>query len=86
MRAHSILLGSLLATIAATALVPSSAAADTVEATRYDVLEKSHIVDVKVDRGFATLVVQRKVANAGPKSDQATFQLSLPGSPGPGIV
>ncbi len=78
MRAYTILPGALLAAVAVTVLGPSSAAADTVEATRYDVLEKSHVVDVKVDRGFATLVVQRKVANSGPKSDQATFLLSLP--------
>jgi hypothetical protein len=75
MRAHSILSGSL-----ALALLSSSgsASADTIEATRYEILERSHVVDVKVDRGFATLVVQRKVANSGPKSDQATFRLSIP--------
>lgn len=58
----------------------SPAAADTLRATRYDILERSHVVDVKVDRGFATLVVQRTVANSGPKSDQATFMLDLPES------
>lgn len=81
MRAHSIFTGSVLTALAATVatvLAPSPASADTVEATRYDVVEKSHVVEVKVDRGFATLVVQRKVANSGPKSDQATFRLSLP--------
>ncbi len=81
MRAHSIFTGSVLTALAATVatvLAPSPASADTVEATRYDVLEKSHVVEVRVDRGFATLVVQRKVANSGPKSDQATFRLSLP--------
>jgi hypothetical protein len=78
MRAHSIFTGSLLAALAATLLAPSSASADTVEATRYELLEKSHVVEMRVDRGFATLVVQRKVANLGPKSDQATFRLSLP--------
>lgn len=78
MRAHSIFTGSLLAALAAMLALPTPAAADTVEATRYELLEKSHVVDVRVDRGFATLVVQRKVANLGPKSDQATFRLSLP--------
>ena len=78
MRANSIFAGSLLTALAATVLVPSSASADSVDATRYEILEKSHVVEVRVDRGFATLVVQRKVANSGPKSDQATFHLSLP--------
>jgi hypothetical protein len=49
-----------------------------VDATRFEILEKSHVVEMKVDRGFATLVVQRKVANTGPKSDQATFHLDIP--------
>ena len=73
MRAHSIVTGSL-----ALALVSSSASGDTIEATRYELLERSHVVEVRINRGFATLVVQRKVANSGPKSDQATFRLSIP--------
>jgi hypothetical protein len=74
MRALSLFSGCLLATV----LAPATASADRVEATRFELLEKGHVVDVKVDRGFATLVVQRTVANTGPKSDQATFMLDLP--------
>jgi hypothetical protein len=74
MRAASILAGCLVSLV----LVPSVAAADSVDATRYEILERSHVVELRVDRGFATLVVQRKVANSGPKSDQATFHLDLP--------
>lgn len=54
--------------------------ADTLHATRYEIVERSHVVDVRVDRGLATLVVQRTVANRGPKSDQATFFLDIPDS------
>jgi hypothetical protein len=78
MRATSVFTGSFFAALVAAVVVPSSASADTIEATRYEILEKSHVVDVKVDRGFATLVVRRVVANSGPKSDQATFRLALP--------
>lgn len=78
MRAVSIVTGCLLATSLAAGVAPSPAAADTLQATRYEILERSHVVDVKVDRGVATLVVQRTVANAGPKSDQATFMLDIP--------
>jgi hypothetical protein len=75
MRAFSIFGGCLLATV----LVPGAALADdTIEATRYEIIERAHVVDLKVDRGVATLVVQRTVANAGPKSDQATFHLNIP--------
>jgi len=75
MRALSIATGCLLATV----LAPAVASADSVQATRYEITEKAHLVEVKVDRGFATLVVQRTVANSGPKSDQATFMLDIPG-------
>lgn len=78
MRAVSVVTGCLVASVLAGALSPSRARADTLQATRYDVIERAHLVDVKVDRGFATLVVRRTVANAGPKSDQATFMLDLP--------
>jgi hypothetical protein len=74
MRAPCFVAGCLLSVV----LAPSVAVADTVDATRYEILERSHVVELKVDRGFATLVVQRKVANSGPKSDQATFHLELP--------
>ena len=78
MHAVSIATGCLVAGVFAGSLVPSPAAADTLQATRYEVIERAHVVDVKVDRGFATLVARRTVANAGPKSDQATFMLDLP--------
>lgn len=77
MRAVSIFSGCLLATV----LVPGVAlAADSIEATRYEIVERSHVVDLRVDRGVATLVVQRTVANTGPMSDQATFHLGIPDS------
>jgi hypothetical protein len=76
MRGQSVVPVALFVGLVVTVAAPASA--DTVEATRYELLEKSHVVEMKVDRGFATLVVQRKVANYGPKSDQATFRLSLP--------
>jgi hypothetical protein len=80
MRARrSLLRVSLLAALTGV-LLPSVAAADSLDATRYDLVERAHVVDVKVDRGFATLVVQRTVSNLGPKSDQATFHLSIPGT------
>ncbi len=51
---------------------------DSVEALRFDLREDSHVIDVRVDRGFATLIVQRAVTNPGPKSDQATFFIRVP--------
>ena len=57
-----------------------SAHADTVEATRSDKLvEKSHEIRIVVDRGHATLVVQRSVFNGGERHDQALFHIDLPG-------
>lgn len=56
----------------------STALADTVSGTRFDVRERSHSVEVRLDRGSATLVVTRTVENPGPKSDQATFHIDLP--------
>lgn len=79
MRAFSIFKRSLVAGLSGF-LLPATAAADTVDATRYELVERAHVVDVKVDRGVATLVVQRTVANLGPKSDQATFYLDIPES------
>ncbi len=77
MRAVSIFAGCLLSTSLGV-VVPAVASADVIDATRYEIIERSHAVELRVDRGFATLVVQRVVANAGPKSDQATFHLDLP--------
>jgi hypothetical protein len=77
MRAVSIFAGCLLSVLLVPAL-SAVAAADTVSATRYEIIERSDTIEMKVDRGFATLVVQRVVANSGPRSDQATFHLELP--------
>jgi Vault protein inter-alpha-trypsin domain len=74
MRLASILTGSVLAALVA----PALARADTLAATRYEMVERAHVIEMKVDRGFATLVVQRTVANNGPKSDQAFFHLDVP--------
>lgn len=77
MRAVSILAGCAVSLLVLAA--PGGvAAADTVQATRYEILERAHTVEMRVDRGFATLVVRRVVANTGPKSDQATFHLDIP--------
>ncbi|MBL8607172.1 MAG: VWA domain-containing protein [Myxococcales bacterium] len=73
MRAAPVSLG-LLAALALT----TPALADSVSGTRFDVRERTHTVDVRVDRGYATLVVTRTVENPGPKSDQATFHIDLP--------
>jgi hypothetical protein len=63
-------------------LAPADASADQLDGTRFEVEERAHVVEVRVDRGFAKLVVQRTVANSGPRSDQAIFRLDLP----PGAV
>ncbi|MDB4943595.1 MAG: hypothetical protein JWP97_3129 [Labilithrix sp.] len=73
---RGLLLGLLLAAACATS--PAVAEADTIQATRYELVERAHTIDVEVDRGFATLVVTRTVQNLGLTSDQATFWLELP--------
>ena len=73
MRLASLFCGPVLAL-----LVPALARADSLDATRLELQERAHVVEMKVDRGFATLVVQRTVANPGPISDQAMFHLELP--------
>jgi von Willebrand factor type A domain len=60
------------------ACVSAPAAADTVEGTRYAIEERADRAKVLLDRGFATIVVDRVVANDGPRSDQAVFHLDLP--------
>jgi hypothetical protein len=72
-----------LAAAAAGALAVSStnvrdARADDVHGTRFESAETTHAIEVRLDRGHATLVVTRVVENAGPKSDQATFGIDLP--------
>ncbi len=58
--------------------VAASASGDQVTSTRFDLRETVHAVEVKVDRGVATLVVTRAVQNSGPRSDQALFFLDIP--------
>ncbi len=78
MRAVSIYAGCLLSILVSCVACEGVAAADSVDATRYEIVERAHNIEMRVDRGFATLVVQRVVANTGPKSDQATFHLEIP--------
>ncbi len=73
-------LGSAL--LAFLALGAAPAAADTVAGTRFDLRERVHSVDVRLEHGHATLVVTRVVDNAAPRSDQAMFHIDLP----PGAV
>jgi len=72
----------LAALLSVTSLIGTAGTAaannDTVAGTRFDMIERSHSIEVKVDRGQATLVVTRTVENPGPKSDQAMFHLFLP--------
>ena len=75
-RRASLVVGTLLAA----ALGASHAAgADTLTATRFDVIEKAHDVELRVAAGVATMVVRRRVQNTGSKSDQAVWSLALPG-------
>ncbi|HEY8074487.1 MAG TPA: vWA domain-containing protein, partial [Labilithrix sp.] len=62
----------------AAVLASTTAHADTVIGTRFDLTERTDAIAVSVDRGVATLVVTRVVENAAPKSDQALFHLDLP--------
>ncbi len=67
-------LGAAIAVMLAT----TTANADTFSGTRFDLTERSHSIEVRVDRGYATLVVTRVVENAAPKSDQALFHVDVP--------
>jgi hypothetical protein len=61
-----------------TLVAPSAARADQLLGTRYELRETGHSIQVRVDRGHATFVVQRTVDNPGPRSDQAVFFLDVP--------
>ncbi len=74
MRTHRAAFALALASTLAT--VPSLA--DTVEGTRFDIQEKAHLIEARLEHGHATLVVTRTVENDGPKSDQALFHIDLP--------
>ena len=84
MRHRTRFLGVLpLAIAAATATLMTQAAParaeDLVEGTRSEkLIEKSHAIELRVDRGHAELVVRRTVWNGGPRHDQAVFMIDLP--------
>ncbi|MDI1444972.1 VWA domain-containing protein [Polyangium sp. 6x1] len=70
-RAASILASILLST--------SAASADTVRSLRSDKLvEKAHVIDIRIGHGHADLIVRRTVHNGGPRHDQATFYIDMP--------
>ena len=73
---------TLLAAGLAAAAASSSAAtalADTVQGSRSEALvEKTHRIELRLDRGSAELVVRRTIHNGGPRHDQATFMMDLP--------
>ncbi len=52
--------------------------ADALSGTRFDPSEVHHHVRVVLDRGHATLHVERVIFNPGAKSDQAVLSLDLP--------
>jgi hypothetical protein len=54
------------------------AGSDDVRGTRGPVSERQHDIQVTVRPGHARLVVRRTVENAGPRHDQALFDLRLP--------
>ncbi|MDI1482101.1 VWA domain-containing protein [Polyangium sp. y55x31] len=67
---------SILASILLSA---NAASADDVRGLRSDKLvEKTHVIDLRIGHGHADLVVRRTVHNGGPRHDQATFYIDLP--------
>jgi hypothetical protein len=56
----------------------SPALADTFSGTRFDLEERVHDVDVRLEHGHATLVVTRTVENTASKSDQGVFFIDVP--------
>ena len=68
----------LLAALGPLAFATSLARADEVSGTRSELLkEASHVVDLRIDHGHATLAVRRTVDNGGTRHDQALFRLFL---------
>lgn len=59
-------------------LFAAPASADDVQPTRYELVQREWKGTATIDRGSARIVFERTVHNDGPKSDQATFWLSLP--------
>src|SRR5688572_8693199 len=65
--------------IALIALVTGAAEADHLTATRQmPLFEVAHTVDVRIERGVATYVVQRQFKNAGKQAEEVRLQLNLP--------
>src|SRR5690242_9963713 len=64
--------------LAGVVLAGGEASADTFNGTRFDMRERVHTMDVRLEHGHATIVVTRTVENPGPKSDQAVFHIDLP--------
>lgn len=58
--------------------LPVDARADTVDGTRFDVVERAHSIEIRLDHGHATLVVTRVVENPGDRSDQSVFHIDVP--------
>src|SRR5690242_17650023 len=53
--------------------------ADELQGTRSEkVLETSHRIELRLDRGHAELVVRRTIHNGGARHDQATYMLDIP--------
>jgi hypothetical protein len=76
MRTH---LRASFSALFALALAPVAAHADSVKGTRSDKLvEQTHWVSLRLDRGHAELVVRRTVHNGGTRHDQAFMFLDVP--------
>lgn len=74
--ATAVVAGTLAATLSFYGATP--ARADAVRATRADTFEVAHEIDVRMDRGHATLVVRRVVQNTAARSDQAVAFIDIP--------
>jgi hypothetical protein len=60
-------------------LLPTAAHADRLQSTTdQPLVEVSHTVDIRLDAGVATYVVQRQFKNAGKLADQAVLTIDLP--------
>lgn len=74
----SALLSAALAALIATAASPARADDHVVGTRSEKLVEKSHQIELKMDRGHAELVVRRTVFNGGARHDQAVFHIELP--------
>lgn len=70
----------IVAALATSLAAPALVRADAVSGARHDLVERAHTVDVRADRGVATLTVRRTLQNKGPTSDEATLSLTSPPS------